>query len=352
MFCNVSVHWPPYLLVFIINTGYLLSELLKAIELGQLRAQPCVILRDGGRGTRCLCLSILRSTTQTLHHRHALTLYYCRVWNHPDSSPRTYHDGWRCVFDEPGDALLSWAGWSVSWKHCRAAERHPKANQSQQNWTWPAGSATPGNVAKRPAELRRVSTRVSVSVRCAPRTWKHTWEKNGVKQRQRKNQRSSECGTKNNTRLCHKVTRLFLSVSFSIVVAFRPPLPEKKVSLSDCQLSWKLLRSVFSLLSLLQCVAGSEVRYSNQNSLRPNVARPSSKSNEPTTFCCISSVWTLAGNLRMLPSLENLNGHPYIVLFLLLVHMCVRVCMYYVKTKNKTKKSHQTWKKKTRVTQV
>lgn len=93
MFCNVSVYWPPYLVVFIINTGYLLSELLKAIELGQLRAQSCVILRDGGRGTRCLRLSIVRSTTQTLHYRHTLTLYYCRVWNHPDSSPQTYNDG-------------------------------------------------------------------------------------------------------------------------------------------------------------------------------------------------------------------------------------------------------------------
>lgn len=198
------------------------------------------------------------------------------------------------------------------------------------------GVSGTGNVARRPAELLCVSRCVSVSVRCAPRTWKHTW-KNGVTQRQRKNQHSTECGTKKtqqkrtkkptNTRLCQKVTRLFLSVSFSIVVAFRPPSRKKKVSLSDCQLSWKLLRSVFSLLLLLQCVAGSEVRYSNQNSLRPNVARPSSKPNEPTTFCCISSVWTLAGNLRMLPSVENLNGHPYIVLFLLLVRRCVRICV-------------------------
>lgn len=46
-----------------------------------------------------------------------------------------------------------------------------------------------------------------------------------------RNQRSSERGTKNNTRLRHKVTRLFLSVSFSIVVAFRPPLsPQKSLS--------------------------------------------------------------------------------------------------------------------------
>lgn len=127
-------------------------------------------------------------------------------------------------------------------------------------------------------------------------------------------------------------------------MAFRtplPPPPKKRISLSDSQLSWKLLRSVFSLLLLLQCVAGSEVRYSNQNSLRPNVARPSSKPNEPTTFCCISSVWTLAGNLRMLLSVENLNGHPYIVLFLLLVCMCVRVCMCYLKTKKKDKQTNR-----------
>lgn len=63
---------------------------------------------------------------------------------------------------------------------------------------------------------------------CTTHLKAHLEKKNGVKQRQRKNQRSSECGTKNNTRLCHKVTRLFLSVSFSIVVAFRPPSPKKR----------------------------------------------------------------------------------------------------------------------------
>lgn len=174
MFCKVSVHLPPYLLVFIINTGYLLSEHSKAIELGQSRAQTCAILRDGGKGMCCLRLSIVPSTT--LHHRHCQTLYYCRVWNHPDSFPRTYDNGKIASPAEPEDALL----WSLSWKHCRAAERHRKANHSQQNWTWPAGSAI---VAKGPA----VSARFSASVRRATTHLNaHLKKKNGVKQRQRK----------------------------------------------------------------------------------------------------------------------------------------------------------------------
>ena len=48
-----------------------------------------------------------------------------------------------------------------------------------------------------------------------------------------------------------------------------------------------------------------------------------SKSNEPTNFCCILSVWMLAGNLRMPPGLEKPQSHLYIVLFLMFVRACV-----------------------------
>lgn len=57
----------------------------------------------------------------------------------------------------------------------------------------------------------------------------------------------------------------FFIFSFSIVVACRPVTQPLKTSLSDCQLSWKLLRSVFSLLLLLQCIVGSAVRYSKHS---------------------------------------------------------------------------------------
>lgn len=311
-----------------------------------------MILRVGGRGTRCLRLSIIRSTTQTLHH----TLWHCTTAEFGTAQILLLEPtmtGTLCLRQTRGRSALI-GRLESELKALQGSREAPEGQKFTAELDVTCGVSGTGNVARRPAELRHVSTRVSVSVRCAPRTWKHTWN-NSVTQRQRKNQHSTECGTKKkklNKKKKHSLVSKSHSPFFKRFVFYRggiqTPLLKKKVSLSDCQLSWKLLRSVFSLLLLLQCVAGSEVRYSNQNSLRPNVARPSSQSNEPTTFCCISSVWTLAGNLRMLPSVENLNGHPYIVLFLLLVRMCVRVCVCYVKTK----KSHQMWKKKTRATQV
>lgn len=65
-----------------------------------------------------------------------------------------------------------------------------------------------------------------------------------------------------------------------------------------------------------------------------------SKTNEPTNFCCILSVWTLAGNLRMLPGVEKPQSHLYIVLFLMFVCMCVGVCMCVFK------EHHPKWKRK------
>lgn len=141
-------------------------------------------LKDGGRGTCCLRLSIAPSTTQTFHHRHALTLYYCRVWNRQISSSRLRWG--RCVSD---DALLSLAGGSLIWKHCRAAERHWKASPSQQNWTRPRGANdVQGNLAKTPCWApARVSTCLRVSQMCTTHLKAHSgvgWgEINGVKQR-------------------------------------------------------------------------------------------------------------------------------------------------------------------------
>lgn len=90
----------------------------------------------------------------------------------------------------------------------------------------------------------------------------------------------------------------FFNFSFSIVVASRPVIQPLKTSLSDCQLSWKLLRSVFSLLLLLQCIVGSAVRYSKTYSVGPNIARPSAKpTNQPTSavYClCERSLGTFA----------------------------------------------------------
>ncbi len=86
---------------------------------------------------------------------------------------------------------------------------------------------------------------------------------NGSK-RKKEIQHSWDWRTKNNTLGCHSP---FFNFLFSIVVASRPVTRPPKTALSDCQLSWKLLRSVFSLLLLLQCIMGSAVWYSKDTLL-------------------------------------------------------------------------------------
>lgn len=143
---------------------------------------------------------------------------------------------------------------------------------------------------------------------CTPHVKAHL--ENGVKKRQKEKKNISTHVTEE-PKITHLVVSRshspFFNSSFSIVVVSRPVTQPPKASLSDCQLSWKLLRSVFSLLLLLQCIVGSAVLYSKSNSCQAKHREAFSKTNEPTNFCCILSVWTLAGNLRMLPGVENLK---------------------------------------------
>lgn len=206
-----------------------------------------------------------------------------RVWYHPDLllQPTVRHP----VFNQPvsgsSDTLLVLASWSLIWKHCRAAERHWKADQSHIAAELDLTSSTCGGlgfdvtlqdgrllgVCRKPRRAPYASVCISMclhSVKCAQRTWKHTW-KNGVKKREKK----ISTHVTEEPKITHLVVSQshspFFIFSFSIVVACRPVTQPLKTSLSDCQLSWKLLRSVFSLLLLLQCIVGSAVRYSEHS---------------------------------------------------------------------------------------
>lgn len=130
-------------------------------------------------------------------------------------------------------------------------------------------------------------------------------------------------------------------LTFHFLLWWRPDLqpnpPKKKKSLSDCQLSWILLRSVFSLLLLLQCIVGSVVRYSKTHSVGPNIVRPST--NQPTSavYClCERSLGTFA----CCPAQKKPQSHLYIVLFLMFVCKCVKVRMRVFNN------HHTMWKRK------
>lgn len=122
--------------------------------------------------------------------------------------------------------------------------------------------------------------------------------------------------------------------TFNFLSWWRPDLrPDPRTSLSrsqDCQLSWKLLRSVFSLLLLLRCIVGSAVRYSKRTvgPKKKKIARPSAK---PTNFCCILSLCERSlGTFACCPAQKTSKGHLDIVLFLF-VRVCVCggcVCVY------------------------
>lgn len=254
------------------------------------------------------------------------TLWHCTTAEFGTARISSHHDG------DVASSMMLYSNWSVGvWSESTAGQQRGTGRPICHSRT---GRDLRGPM-KRPAELQRVSARASPCQSHVPHVPESTLGNKMVSNRDKRgwNQRSSERGTKNNTRSRHKVTRLFFKRFVFYRGGIQTPSPPKK----------SLFRTVschgnFSgqcSPCCCSCSALQDLRFATQNrTLRPNVARPSSKSNEPTTFCCISSVWTLAGNLRMLPGVENLKGHPYIVLFLLLVCVCVRVRMCYVKTKN------------------
>lgn len=246
-------------------------------------------------------------------------------------------------------------------RHCRAAERHWKADQShtqQQNWTrphclrgvwvrmgffWPSKMDNYWESAKKTKqnrereEKKRLLTRVCVSACVFTLSNVHGAHESILEMFQNEEQNSTSVTEepKNKTLGCvTKSLAFFFYFWFSIVVESRPvtqspPPPKKNLSQTvschgnfsgqcspcccSCSALWDLWYGTRSaLLQAQHCVAFSVT-------------------NQPTNFCCILSVWTLAGNLRMPPSAENLNSHLYIVLFLMFVRMCGGcVCVYLI----------------------
>lgn len=227
--------------------------------------------------------------------------------------------------------LLVLASWSLIWKHCRAAERHWKADQSHRGRTGLDIVSCGGlgfDVILLTLQDGRPYTSVCLSmclhsVKCAQRTWKHT--QNGVKKRKEISTHVTE-----EPKITHLVVSRshspFFNFSFSIVVASRPATKPLKTSLSDCQMSWKLLRSVFSLLLLLQCIVGSAVRYSKHT-----------HTNQCLLYIvCVNARWESSHAARR----RKPQSHLYIVLFQMFVRMCVGVCMRVFNN------HHSMWKRK------
>lgn len=291
----------------------------------------------------CLRMSnvplMYRSSLTQSYHKHSPILYYCRTnTSESGSSPITRSSvPSRSSPPTKTSCLQSanqWIGvmrclyWPAGvWSESTAGQQRGTEKQTshtpQQNWTWhchlrgfgcqvwffwPSKMVVYWEFAKSPTELltHQCISMCLHSVKCARRTWKHT--RKMVSKRDKKKKISTHVTEEPKT--THLVVSRshspFFNGSFSIVVVSRPVTQPPKASLSDCQLSWKLLRSVFSLLLLLQCIVGSAVRYSKYN-CQAKHHEAFSKTNEPTNFCCILSVWTLAGNLRMPPGVENLK---------------------------------------------
>lgn len=132
----------------------------------------------------------------------------------------------------------------------------------------------------------------------------------------------------------------FFYFSFSIVVTSRPVTRPLKLSLR---------LSVVTETSQVSVLPAPAVHYGicsvlNTYTLSGQTRYGLQQTNEPTNFCCILSVWTLAGNLRMLPGAEKPQSHLYIVLFLMFVCMSVG-CVFnghHVMWKKKRKKKRNT----------
>lgn len=169
-FCRDSVHFPPpYRLVFNIITCYL-SELLKAIELGQLRARPCALER--------------------WWKRNVLPPSVCLTIDDSDFSPQTRSDTVLLPsLEPPGSPLTTTETLLLPWCSTLIGrlESDLKALQGSrealegQSVTAELDVTCGANDAGGPGETpcwapACVSTCVSVSVTCAPRTWKHTRE--------------------------------------------------------------------------------------------------------------------------------------------------------------------------------
>lgn len=138
-------------------------------------------------------LNILQyCTTAVLTHQRAGAHLWTRVWYHPDLllQPTVRHHVFNSQSVDRSDTLLVLASWSLIWKHCRAAERHWKADQSHITaeldltsspagvWVsmwffWPSKMDVYWEPCKAPHTPLCVSMCLH-SVKCAQHTWKHT----------------------------------------------------------------------------------------------------------------------------------------------------------------------------------
>lgn len=121
-----------------------------------------------------------------------------------------------------------------------------------------------------------------------------------------------------------KVTRLFFIFSFCTMATFRPAT--RPLNLSDCQLSRKLLRSVFSLLSLLQCIVGSAVLKRKKKKIycQAKQFEAFSKTNQLLLYIvCVNARWEPSHAARRRKNLS----HLYIVPNVCMYRLCVCVCM-------------------------
>lgn len=239
-----------------------------------------------------------------------------RVWYHPDLllQPTVRHP----VFNQPvsglSDTLLVLASWSLIWKHCRAAERHWKADQSHIAAELDLTSSTCGGlgfdvtlqdgrllgVCRKPRRAPYASVCISMclhSVKCAQRTWKHTW-KNGVKKREKKNQHSCDWGTKNNTLGCvtKSLAFFYLFIFYRGGVQTCNPTPENLSLRLSVVMETSQVSVLPAVAPAVHCgICGSVLK---TFSVGPNIARPSAKpTNQPTSavYClCERSLGTFA----------------------------------------------------------
>lgn len=268
----------------------------------------------------CLRMSnvplMYRSSLTQRYHKHSPILYYCRTNTSesgsspitrssvpPKSSPPTKTSCLQSANQRIGVMrCLYWpAGvWSESTAGQQRGTEKQTSHTSQQNWTWhchlrgfgcqcdssdpPRWSFT-GSLLKAPPSSLHISVSACVfTLSNGHGARESTLEKWCRKETHKKISTHVTEEPKTTHLVVSRRHSPFFNGSFSIVVVSRPVTQPPKASFSDCQLSWKLLRSVFSLLLLLQCIVGSAVRYSKYNSVRPNIARPSAKpTNQPTS---------------------------------------------------------------------
>lgn len=236
------------------------------------------------------------------------------------------------------DTLLAFASWSLNWKHCRAAERHWKADQSHAG-AEPDSSSSPyrslgfdgifltfldGHLL---GVCKKLRSRVCQHVSSLSNAHESTLE-------------MVSKWKKINKKICAhvtekpKITHLVVSQShspFFLLLIFlswwNPDVQHQPLKITSLWLSAVMETSQVSVSPAVAPAVHCEIRglVLKNALLQARQFEAFSETDQPTNFCCILSVWTLAGNLRMPPGTEKPQSHLYIVLFLMFVCMYVGV---------------------------